>query len=321
MKRSRVGKTSVDVTEIAFGCASIGNLFREASDAECQNVLNCAWDAGINYFDTAPFYGRGLSETRLGTFLKGKTHEDYVISTKVGRLLTPGKPMREANGFINPLPNDVHYDYSGDGIEESVEQSCRRLGTNSLDIIFVHDLGRYTHGDDAARHTTAFLETGYERLVKLKENGRIGAFGLGVNETQICLDVMAHGPLDVILLAGRLTLLDRSAEEQLTGRCAETGTSLVLGGIFNSGILATGPVQGATYDYGEAPQEILDRVAQLEAQALGLGIPLATAALQFAIRHPASISVLLGTAKPSSLLRNLDALETTLPDDVDALFV
>ncbi|MEE9428619.1 MAG: aldo/keto reductase [Paracoccaceae bacterium] len=321
MKRNRVGKTSVEVSEIAFGCASIGNLFREASDAESQNVLNCAWDAGINYFDTAPFYGRGLSETRLGTFLKGKNPEDFVISTKVGRLLTPGKPMREANGFINPLPNDVHYDYSGDGIEESVEQSCQRLGVNSLDIIFVHDLGKYTHGDDAELHTTAFLETGYEKLVKLKENGRIGAFGLGVNETQICLDVMDHGPLDVILLAGRLTLLDRSAEEQLTGRCAETGTSLVLGGIFNSGILATGPVKGATYDYGEAPQEILERVAQLEARALGLGIPLATAALQFALRHPASISVLLGTAKPSSLLRNLDALETTLPDDVDALFV
>ncbi len=320
MKRNRVGKTSVEVSEIAFGCASIGNLFRETSDIESQKVLNRAWMEGINYFDTAPFYGRGLSEMRLGSFLKDKNRDQYVISTKVGRLLTPGSPTSEADGFINPLPNNIHFDYSGDGIEESIEQSCQRLGVRSLDIIYVHDLGKYTHGNDAPQHTTAFLKDGYERLVKLKECGRIGAFGLGVNETQICLDVMDYGPIDVILLAGRLTLLDRSAEEQLTERCRASGTSLVLGGIFNSGILATGAINGATYDYGEAPKEILDKVAKLELNADRLGMPLATAALHFAIQHPACISVLLGTAKSSTLVRNLNALKAEVPNNIATLF-
>lgn len=320
MKRNRIGKTAVEVTEISFGCASIGNLFREISDEVSLEVLSCAWDGGIRYFDAAPHYGRGRSETRLGAFLKTKDRDNYVISTKVGRVLTPGKPIPMVDGFINPLPNDVHYDYSGDGIEASFEQSCQRLGTSHIDILFAHDIGGYTHGEDEARHTAAFFESGYERLVKLKESGRISAFGLGVNETRICLDVMDHGPIDVILLAGRLTLLDRSAEEQLRGRCTEAGTSLVLGGIFNSGILATGPVEGATYDYRPASREVLQRVAAIEKEATELGVPLASAALHFAVQHPASASVLLGTAKPSSLLRNLKALATELPAGANALF-
>lgn len=320
MKRNRVGKTAVEVTEVSFGCSGIGNLFEETSDTASMEVLKCAWDAGIRYFDTAPHYGRGLSEKRLGTFLKTKKCNEYVLSTKVGRVLTPGKPMAKVDGFINPLPNDVHYDYSGDGIEASFEQSCHTLGVSSVDIIYVHDLGVQGHGNGAARHTNAFLESGYERLVKMKEAGRIGAFGLGVNETQICLDVMDFGPIDVILLAGRLTLLDRSAEQELTGRCAEANTSLVLGGIFNSGILATGPVRGATYDYGPAPEKLMKRVTVLEKAALQFGVPLSCAALHFAARHPASTSILLGTAKPTNLLRNLEALGTIIPDGIDKLF-
>ncbi|MGV3693368.1 MAG: aldo/keto reductase, partial [Paracoccus marcusii] len=204
--------------------------------------------------------------------------------------------------------NDVHYDYSGDGIEESLEQSLDRLGVARVDIVYVHDLGTYTHGTDNDRHLQAFLGSGYDRLVRLKKAGRIGAFGLGVNETEICLQVMDHGPLDVILLAGRLTLLDRSAEDALVPRCRVAGTRLVLGGIFNSGILATGPVAGATYDYGPAPQQVLDRVAALQDQAAAQGMPLATAALHFARDHPAAAAVLLGTANPATLRRNLEAL-------------
>ena len=321
MKTRQIGRTGLAVTEIAFGCASIGNLYREADEADVAAVLDCAWDAGIRHFDTAPHYGRGLSEVRLGKFLTGR--DEVVISTKVGRVLSPARfSISEADGFVNPAQNDVRYDYSGDGIEESFEQSCARLGRRDIDILYVHDIGKYTHGAANGDHMEAFLASGYERLVQLREQGRIKAFGLGVNECQVCLDVMENaGPLDVILLAGRLTLLDRSAEERLVPACKAAGTSLVLGGIFNSGILATGPVDGATYDYGPAPQHILDQVAALQNAAESHGIPLATAALHFAIRHPAAASVLLGTAKASTLRRNLDALSQPFPQGAEAALV
>lgn len=317
MKTRRIGTTDLSVTEVAFGCASIGNLYREVSNAEAEAVLDTAWQAGIRYFDTAPHYGRGLSEARLGAFLKQRP--EAVISTKVGRVLSPAKaPIAAADSYVNPAQNDVRYDYSGDGLEESFEQSCERLGRSHIDILYVHDIGEYTHGVQGnAPHREAFLTSGYARLRKLREEGRIKAFGLGVNESEVCLDVMRNaGPLDVILLAGRLTLIDRSAEAALVPACRETGTSLVLGGIFNSGILATGPVEGATYDYGPAPREVLDRVAGLQARAEAAGVPLATAALQFAMRHPATASVLLGTAKPGSLTRNLEALAAPMPEEL-----
>ncbi len=321
MKTRRIGTTDLSVTEVAFGCASIGNLYRETSEAEAEAVLSRAWEAGIRYFDTAPHYGRGLSEMRLGRFLKSRP--EAVVSTKVGRILSPaGSTIAEADGYVSPAQNDVRYDYSGDGLEESFEQSCERLGRTEIDILYVHDIGEYTHGAEGNRpHREAFLDTGYARLVRLREQGRIKAFGLGVNECEVCLDLMRNaGPIDVILLAGRLTLLDRSAEAELVPACTAAGTSLVLGGIFNSGILATGPVEGATYDYGPAPEEVLNQVAELQARSEALGVPLATAALHFAMQHPAAASVLLGTAKPASLTRNLDALATPTPRGLQALF-
>ncbi|SEU05866.1 aldo/keto reductase [Paracoccus homiensis] len=321
MKTRRMGRVDLTVTELSFGCSSIGNLYRQISDAEAQSVLACAWDAGIRYFDTAPHYGRGLSEQRLGRFLASRP--EAVISTKVGRVLSPAlAPISEADGFVNPAQNDMRFDYSGDGIEESFEQSCERLKRSRIDILYVHDLGEFTHGQAGnAVHREDFLGSGYKRLMKLKETGRIRAFGLGVNECAVCLDVMRHaGPVDVILLAGRLTLLDRSAEAELVPQCRQAGTDLVLGGIFNSGILATGPVAGATYDYGPAPQHVLTRVAQLQAQAQAQGVPLATAALHFALRHPAVVSTLLGTAKPASLMRNLAAAKAETPPGLRALF-
>lgn len=308
-----VGTTNVRVTDVSFGCASIGNLYRAITDAQAQEVLQTAWSAGIRYFDTAPRYGRGRSEMRLGAFLKGRARDSYVISTKVGRYLTPGEPVSEGEGFADPLPNDVHHDYSGDGIETALDGSRSRLGINYIDIVYVHDIGTYTHGADNEAHMEAFLGSGYERLVRLKERGKIGAIGLGVNENEICLEIMKHGPLDVILLAGRLTLLDRTAEAALVPACGDAGTSLVLGGVFNSGILATGPVEGATYDYGPAPQEVLDQVRDLQTRAVTLGMPLASAALHFAKAHPLTASVLIGTAKPDTLTRNLEALSGAVP--------
>lgn len=309
----QIGYTATKVTSVAFGCASIGNLYRETTDAEAHAVLDTAWADGIRYFDTAPHYGRGRSEQRLGAYLTSKQRDDYVVSTKVGRVLSPSAQHAELDGFINPLPNDVRYDYSGDGIEAALEGSRTRLGTNYIDIVYVHDIGTYTHGDGNAAHMEAFLGAGYERLIRLKERGEIGAIGLGVNENEVCIDVMKDHPLDVILLAGRLTLLDRSAEALLVPMCRAAGTSLVLGGVFNSGILATGPIDGATYDYASASEEVLEKVQALEEQARGQNMSLATTALQFAQTHPKTGSVLIGTAKSSTLKRNLAALEKTVP--------
>jgi D-threo-aldose 1-dehydrogenase len=320
MKRRKIGNTNVHLTDVAFGCSAIGNLYRIVSERDVEDVLGLAWDSGIRYFDTAPHYGRGLSEVRLGRFLKGRERQSYALSTKVGRLLWPGEPLEQADGFIAPLAMTIRYDYSGDGIEAAFEQSCERLGTSYIDILYVHDIGRLTHGASHEMHMADLLGTGIDRLQQLKQAGRIGAFGLGVNENEACLEVMAAAELDVILLAGRLTLLDRSAEEALVARCRKSNTSLVLGGIFNSGILATGPVPGAVFDYKPATPQMLEKALLLQSRAESFGVPLATAALRYAMTHPAVTSVLLGTAQMRSLTRNLDAILAQWPEGGDAIF-
>lgn len=316
MRKNRVGKTDVHVTELSFGCSSIGNLGRVVDDESVYDVLDHAWNAGIRYFDTAPHYGRGLSEQRLGKYLSGKDRDEYVTSTKVGRVLSPGPALSEADGFVEPLPNAVRYDYTADGILESFEHSCKLLGTSHIDIIFVHDIGDYTHGAvKGAQYLDQLLGSGFKALQDLKQAGKIAAIGLGVNETKICLDVMRHERLDTILLAGRLTLLDREAERGLLHACSEHETNLVLGGIFNSGILATGPKPGAWFDYAPAPDHIMEQAKSLEVLAGKAGLSLAEAAIQFGLRHPSSCSVLLGTGKVSSLERNLKAAELELSED------
>ncbi len=316
IKTKQVGQTHLRVSTLSLGGASIGNLGHEITDADAKSLMDHAWSKGIRYFDTAPHYGRGRSEKRIGACLANRPRDDYALSSKVGRVLSPGEHLDAADGFIKPLPNAVRYDYSADGILESFESSCERLCTSRIDILFVHDIGVMTHGEVAnARHFDDLMGSGMQALHDLKQSGRINAIGLGVNETQVCLDVMAKDTLDVILLAGRLTLMDREAEDGLLQACAAQGTSLVLGGIFNSGILATGPQPGAWFDYAPAPDHILEKAAQLQAQAHAVGLTLAAAAMQFAIRHPAACSVLIGTGKITSLQRNLDAANLALSDD------
>lgn len=316
----QIGQTPVHVTAQSFGTASIGNLFQEVSDEAAQATIATAWDAGIRYFDTAPHYGRGLAETRLGHFLRKQPRESYVLSTKVGRVLSPGTQVAEADSYINPAPNDVRYDYSGAGFEASLASSRDRLGTDYIDIVYVHDIGTYTHGDGNAAHMNDFWDTGYERLVTLKKQGKIGAIGLGVNEIAVCQTILNEVPLDVILLAGRYTLLDRSAKVDLLALCQAKGTSLVLGGVFNSGILATGAIENATYDYAPASQAIKAKVNALDKTAHDLGIPLATAALAFAMRAPQTASVLIGTADARTLQRNITAIREPMPVGFDAAF-
>lgn len=309
MPRRALGQTGFSVTEFSFGCAGIGGLFRACPEDQAIATLNAAWEAGIRAFDTAPFYGTGLSERRLGAFLAGKSRDQVVVSTKAGRLLTPVAPDAAPDyGFVGGLPAQVSFDYSGDGLVSSVEASLTRLGLNRIDILYVHDIGTYAHGpDNAARHMADLTTTGFAALARLKQQGVIRAWGLGVNETAVCLEVLRHSQPDVILLAGRYTLLDRSAEADLLPICRARGVPLVIGGVFNSGILATGAVPDAQFNYAPAPPEVVDRVQAMQRICSAAGTTLLTAALRFPLAEPAVASVLLGNADPVALAQNLRA--------------
>ena len=315
MKKRRIGATALEVTEYSFGGASLGNLYHAVSPEDSDATLDAAWASGMRYFDTAPHYGFGLSERRFGDFLRRKPRDSYVLSTKVGRLL---KPVPEDQvpklGFVDPLPFKLEYDYSYDGIMRSVDFSYARLGLNRIDVLYVHDIGVYTHGVELTKlHMRQLLDGGLKALEELKTSGTIAAYGLGVNEVQVCLEIMRRAPIDCILLAGRYSLLDRSAEAELIPLCREKKTSLVIGGVFNSGILATGPVAGAHFDYGPASPEILAKVGAMAEIASDGGYPLAAAALEFPLHDPVVATVLVGTAKASSLTRNMDLLNTKVP--------
>lgn len=316
MERRRIGQTALEVTEVSFGGAALGGLYRACSREAAMETLQGAWDAGLRYFDTAPFYGFGLSERRFGDFLRYKPRDSYVLSTKVGRLFRPVPDDQVPDhSYIDPLPFALDYDYSYDGIMRSVEFSYARLGLNRIDILFVHDIGAYTHGVEKTKlHFRDLMDGGLKALEELKRSGVISAYGLGVNEVQICLDVMREAPLDCILLASRYSLLDRSAEAELLPLCRARQTSLVIGGVFNSGILATGPVQGAHFDYRPASHDVLDRVGAMERMAAEGGYPLAAAAFQFPLHEPAVATVLTGTAKLANLTRNLQLLDIDVPE-------
>ncbi|MGF0539974.1 aldo/keto reductase [Agrobacterium sp. ES01] len=316
MKTRTLGTTGLELSAFSFGAAGIGNLYREVSRDDAMATLDVAWDAGIRYFDTAPHYGHGLSERRLGDYLRDKPRGSYTISSKVGRLLKPvAEDKIPDHGFVRPLPFAQVHDYSYDGIMRSYEDSLARLGINAIDILYIHDLEVATLGESGyAHHFKAFMDGGARALDELKSSGAVKAVGLGVNEVPACLNLLASYPLDAILLAGRYTLLDRSAEPELLDRCRETGTRLVIGGVFNSGILATGARPGATFNYTEAPSEIMKRVSAMETVTKTAGITLAAAALHYPLDNPIVASVLIGTAKPSSLRRNVEMFDQSIPD-------
>ncbi|MDX0533423.1 aldo/keto reductase [Sinorhizobium medicae] len=321
MQTRRIGRTALAVTEYSFGTAGLGGLYRECTREAAMATLDAAWEAGIRYFDTAPFYGLGLAERRVGDFLRDKPRNSFVLSTKVGRLLHPVPEDKVPDyTYVKPLNFDITYDYGYDAIMRSVEVSYARLGLNRIDILYVHDIGGYTHG--AAKNNVyleQLLDSGLKALEELKSSGVISAYGLGVNEVPVCLDVMRQAEIDCILLAGRYTLLDRSAVADLLPLCAKKGTSLVVGGVFNSGILATGPVEGAHFDYMPATEEVRAKVAAMERIAEKRGTPLAAQAMQFPLARPEVASVLLGTAKPAGLKRNMELLRFEIaPDDYAA---
>jgi D-threo-aldose 1-dehydrogenase len=313
----RIGNGGLTFTELGFGTAPLGNLYRAVSDEDAKATLDAAWETGCRYYDTAPLYGLGLSETRLNPFLRGKKRDDYVLSSKVGRLMRACPPeQRTGIGkfFDTPSRQEV-YDYSYDGVMRSFEASLERLGVDRIDILFVHDVDIFTHGSKEAsdRRIEEFMRSGYYGLLSLRDQGAIKAFGGGINEWQVAQTLAERGDFDLFLLAGRYTLLEQEALTSFLPLCQKRGIGIVLGGPYNSGILATGPKPGAYYNYSEAPKDILGRVAGIEAVCKRHGVRLIEAALQFPLLHPSVVSVIPGGQRPSEVEGNRALLDAKLP--------
>lgn len=313
----RLGNGGLAFTELGFGTAPLGNLYRAIPDDDAHAVLEAAWDAGIRYFDTAPQYGYGLAETRLNRFLRGKPRGDYVLSTKVGRLLRAAtEKTRAGQGKFFEVPARAEiFDYSYDGVMRSLEFSLERLGVDRVDILFAHDLDRFTQGSAEALQAKLedLMAGGYRALCNLRDQGVIRAFGAGVNEWQSCQWMAERGDFDLFLLAGRYTLLEQEALDSFLPLCTARGIGIVLGGPYNSGVLATGARPGAFYNYAPAPPEILSRVARIEAVCARHGVRTVDAALQFPLRHPAVVSVIPGGQGLGEMASNLAAARAAIP--------
>ncbi len=314
----KLGQSDLSVTTLGFGGAPLGNLYRAVPEAEARETLDAAVQSGIRYFDTAPYYGFGLSESRLGEALRGRS--DIVISTKAGRLLTPAPDVDasgERFGFVSPMPFEPVFDYSYDGILRSHEQSLQRLGVSRIDSLLIHDIGRMTHGDAHGQRLAQLTDGGgFRALSQLREDKSVSAVGLGVNEVAICLELMDRCHFDVLLLAGRYTLLEQTAIEDLLPRCEAENVSVVIGGPFNSGILATGASGSANprYNYDAAPAEVRARVSRLEAVCSAHGVSIGAAALQFPLAHATVASVIPGFASPAEVRAGVAQFHTVIPN-------
>jgi D-threo-aldose 1-dehydrogenase len=316
-----LGKTGIEVSVIGFGAAPLGDLYAKLDEATAAATVRAAIAAGITLVDTSPHYGNGLSELRCGAGLRGVLREHYVLSTKVGRFMNPRRPGGTAvgvgvaaPGFAGGLPHMAVIDYSYDGTLRSVEQSLIRLGLDRIDILLIHDVDVWTHGEAAieARFKEA-MEGAYRALAKLREEGAVKAIGVGINEAPMCERFAKAGDFDIMLLAGRYSLLEQPALESFLPVAARKGIGLMLGGVFNSGILATGAIEGARYNYRLAPPDILAKVARIERVCQAHGVKLADAALRFPLGHETVASVVLGAVTPAEVERNTAALSTTIP--------
>ncbi|MCM1966280.1 aldo/keto reductase [Streptomyces sp. G1] len=312
LPRTALGSGEVTVSALSFGAAGIGNLFAPVDTAQAAGAVHAAWDAGVRYFDTAPHYGLGLSEQRLGEALRTRPRHEYTISTKVGRLLQPvtgsgpGTGDDLANGFAVPATHRRVWDFSAEGVRRSIDASLRRTGLDRIDIVYLHD------PDD---HPQQAFHQAYPELERLRAEGVVGAIGVGMNQTAMLTRFVQETDVDVVLCAGRYTLLDQSALTDLLPEAAARGKSVVVGGVFNSGLLAD-PRPGARYDYATAPAHLLERALRLKAVAARHGVPLRAAALRFPFGSPAVASVLVGTRCAAEVRDAAAMLAHPVPDDM-----
>jgi len=318
------GGAELAFTRLGFGTAPLGNFQRALGEAEAEAVVGAAWDAGMRFFDTAPLYGHGLSELRLGRVLKDKPRGDYLISTKVGRYLVPcEKGQEDAGIFLDVPPYRRVYDYSYDGVMRSFEDSLKRLQLDRVDILFVHDVDARNHGGWAAceaRLVELMDQGGWRALSDLRASGAVAAIGAGVNEWEPCAWLLERADPDLFLLAGRYTLLEQEPLDGFLPDCLARGVGIVLGGPYNSGILARGPQEGASFDYAAAPPAVIERVKRIDAVCRRFDTPMIAAALQFAGAHPAVVSVIPGAQSLAEMESNLAAARVAIPLELwDAL--
>ncbi|WP_305987093.1 aldo/keto reductase [Roseibium sp. MMSF_3544] len=314
--RVKFGRSGLEVTPFGFGTAPIGNIFREIDEETSDAMIQEAWNQGVRYYDTAPMYGHGLSELRTGHSLRWKNRDDFVLSSKVGRIL---KPARKEDIEYAPWTNagrfTMHFDYSYDGTMRSFEDSLQRLNLERIDICFIHDIDVFTRGDEQPEVFEHAMDGAWKALSKLKEEGLVKAIGVGVNEWEVCHAALERRDFDCFLLAGRYTLLEQDALNKFLPLCEERGAAVVVGGGFNSGILATGAKEGAKYNYAPAPEDIMERVRKIEAVCADFDVPLPAAALQFVVAHPAVPTFMAGTRTVEQLKQNLDWFSHPIPSE------
>src|ERR1700722_5021604 len=317
-KGHRGGSPSVCLPALGFGAAPLGNLYTAHSDADAVATVQAALSAHFQYFDTAPYYGFGLSEQRLGVALGSAVDRPgLAISTKVGRALVPapGRIGSSRYGFIDGMPFEPVFDYSYDAVMRSFDASVRRLGGRRIDILLAHDLGQVTHGAAHLARWSEFLAGGYRAMCQLRNENVVGAIGLGVNEIDVCLQALQEIDVDCFLLAGRYTLLEQSALDVLLPECARRGVSVIIGAPFNSGILIEG-VDGtspAHYNYAPASPEVIGRVRRLTAVCSAHRVSVASVAIQFPLAHPAVVSVIPGLATPEEVYQVKEFLSAPIP--------
>jgi D-threo-aldose 1-dehydrogenase len=297
-------------SELSLGCAQLGNLYSEVSDGDARATVDAAWQQGVRYFDTAPHYGLGLSERRLGAALAARPRDASVLSTKVGRLLEPVDVVDglDDEGFIVPATHRPVWDFSRDGIRRSLSESLERLGLDRVDVVYLHD------PDD---HWKEVLATGFPALDELRAKGVVDAIGAGMNQAPMLADLVRHTDVDVLMLAGRYTLLEQEALDDLLPLCEERGVAIVAAGVFNSGLLARPhPPDDARYDYGEAPAALVRRARAIAAVCERHGTTLPAAAIAFPLAHPAVVSVCVGARSAEQMERNAALYREPIPPDL-----
>ncbi|MDX2852391.1 aldo/keto reductase [Actinacidiphila glaucinigra] len=307
-ERVPLGRSGVTVSRIGLGTAPLGGLYSAVGGRQAADTLDAAWRAGIRYFDTAPHYGAGLAEQRLGAFLTGAGHPraECTVSTKVGRLLVPGASAPGDEAFHGD-PGLVRVrDYSAEGVYRSLAESLERSGLDAFDVVLIHDPDE--HWEEA-------VTGAYPALARLRDEGAVRAIGAGMNQTGILTRLVTETDLDCVLVAGRYSLLDHSAADELLPACAERGVGVLVGGVFNSGILAN-LAPDAMYDYAPAPQEVLHHALALKERCAEYGVPLAAAALRFPLRHPAVTGVVVGARSAQEVTVNVAHTSATIPEEL-----
>ncbi len=314
MDQRRVGQTALRVTALGCGGAPLGNLQEPVSDRDGADAIDTAWANGCRYFDTAPYYGYGLSERRMGDGLRVRPRSDYVLSTKVGRLIRPGdSEQKKLENFPASMPFHAEYDYSYDGVMRSIEDSYQRLGLEHADILLMHDIERRTHGERYPELFKIAMDGGYRAMEELRRGGVVNAIGLGVNDLAACEAAMEAGDFNCFLLAGRYTLLEQAPLDHFFPACQKRGISIIIGGPFNSGVLVRVGRPDATYDYVAIPDAIRDRVKKLAEIAASHGVALGDAALQFCLAHPVVASVIPGARTAAEVQSHWQMVKAKIP--------